>query len=265
MSGAVTLIGAGPGDPELITIRGFKALQRADVVLYDDLVDPMLLDGLRAEQVYVGKRCGRHAMTQERIIALMARLACAGLRVARLKGGDPTVFGRGGEEAAALLEQGIAVEIIPGVTSAVGVPELAGIPVTHRGVADGFAVITAHRRQDDAGLAIPPFDPRLTVVLLMGVQTMPAWVAQMRDRGYPDDLPVAFVVDGSKAGQRVIETTLGAACADAEAAQVASPAVVVIGEVVRLRPQLTGTDRDVPRQEVGGAGVSGDGGAVWKH
>ena len=265
MSGLVTLIGAGPGDPELITIRGFKALRRADVVLYDDLVDATLLDGLRAEQVYVGKRCGRHAMGQERIIALMARLACAGLRVARLKGGDPTVFGRGAEEAIALLEQGIAVEIVPGVSSAVGVPALAGIPVTHRGVADCFAVVTAHRRQDDADLAIPAFNPRMTVVLLMGVQTMTAWVEQMRARGYPEEVPVAFVVDGATARQRVVETTLAAACADAAAAQVASPAVVVVGNVVRLRGQLLGAEAPVAAEGPADAHADREVAGVWKH
>ncbi len=135
MNGFVTLVGAGPGDPDLITLRGQRALEGASVVLYDHLVDARLLAGLAAERVFVGKRCGAHAMTQESIIALMIRLARRGERVVRLKGGDPSVLGRGGEEALALAEQGIPFDVVPGVSSATAVPFVAGIPVTHRGTA----------------------------------------------------------------------------------------------------------------------------------
>jgi uroporphyrin-III C-methyltransferase len=142
--GYVWIVGAGPGAPDLITLRGWRALREADVVLYDSLVDPSLLDGLPAVRVFVGKRCGAHAIAQERIFELLARLALEGRRVVRLKGGDPSVLGRGGEEALRLTELGVAYEIVPGVTSATAVPVLAGIPVTHRSVADSFLVATAH-------------------------------------------------------------------------------------------------------------------------
>lgn len=236
--GYVWLVGAGPGDPDLITLRGWRALHAADVVLYDSLVDPSLLDGLAAARVYVGKRCGSHAMPQERITELLARLAVEGKRVVRLKGGDPGVLGRVGEEAARLAELGVAYEIVPGVTSATAVPALAGIPVTHRGVADSFLVATAHRRDDAAGSSIPPYHVRTTLVLLMPRATVRSWVQQLLEQGYPGDLPVAFVSEGCTPRQQVLETTVAEAAQVLEAAALPTPVLAVVGQVVGLRRTL---------------------------
>ncbi len=236
--GRVTLIGAGPGAPDLITVRGLRALMAADVVLFDALVDERLLDGVTAERIYVGKRNGHHCVPQEEIDALLLKLARQGKQVARLKGGDPTVLGRGGEEAMHLARHGVPFEFVPGVTSAVAGPALAGIPVTHRGVADSFTVLTAHRRVEGGGFSIPPYHPSTTLVLLMGVSTVGQWRAELREKGYPDTLPVAFVTEASTERQSVLTTTVGRAVEDAEAAGVASPSVAVVGEVVRLRETL---------------------------
>ncbi|RMG13914.1 MAG: uroporphyrinogen-III C-methyltransferase [Planctomycetota bacterium] len=232
----VRFVGAGPGDPDLITVRGLRALQEADVICYDALgVAPELLEGLRAELIYVGKRCGRHSRSQEEINALLVELAQRGLEVVRLKGGDPGVLGRVGEEALALAAEGIPFEIVPGVSSATSAPLSAGIPLTHRGVADSFALATAHRRKGEEGFSIPPYNERTTVVLLMPVRTARAWQAALLRRGYPRELPVAFVSRGATPAQRVLVSTVGAAAADAEAARITAPTLVVIGRVVGLR------------------------------
>ena len=244
MTGRVVFVGAGPGDPDLITLRGWRALQQADVVLYDSLVDPGLLEGLDAEVVFVGKRCGRHSMPQEAITALLVRLALDGKHVVRLKGGDPTVFGRTGEEALGLARFGIEFEIVPGVSSAVAAPALAGIPVTHRGLADSVCVLSAHRQKDEPQLSIPPYHPRTTLVLLMALQTVETWGPQLLDRGYPADLPVAFISAGATARQRVVVTTVSRAAADSRAEQLDSPTLAVVGGVVSLRAALANGDSD---------------------
>ncbi len=238
MSGFVRFVGAGPGDPELITLRGWRALQEADAILYDSLVSPDLLADLRAELVYVGKRCGRHSMTQQEINQTLVRLARAGKRVVRLKGGDPSVLGRLGEEALELAEHGIEFEIVPGVTSATAVPALAGIPVTHRDCADGFTVAAAHRRDEGGRYSIPPYQPRNTLVLLMAGATVPAWRAQLAELGYPADLPVALVSAGSTASERVVVTTVADAERDFAAAALPTPVLAVVGSVVALRAVL---------------------------
>lgn len=238
MSGSVVFVGAGPGDPELITLRGWRVLRDADVVLYDSLVDARLLEALDAELVFVGKRCGDHHMPQEAITELLVRFALDGRRVVRLKGGDPTVLGRTGEEALRLAQLGIPFEIVPGVSSAVAVPALAGIPVTHRGLADGVCVLSAHRQEHDLELSIPPYHPRTTLVLLMALQTVETWRPQLLERGYPADLPVAFVSAGATERQRVVVTTVAHAAADARAAGLDSPTLAVVGRVVGLREQL---------------------------
>lgn len=238
MRGRVRFVGAGPGDPELITVRGFRALHEADVVLYDSLVSPELIRGLRAELVYVGKRCGRHAMTQEQINRLLLELASAGRDVVRLKGGDPSVLGRVGEEILPLAEHGIEFEIVPGVSSATAVPALAGIPVTHRDYADSFTVAAAHRRDESGRYSIPPYQPRNTLVLLMAGATVPAWRAQLAALGYPADLPLAFVSAGCTPRERVLVTTVAQAERDFEAAGLETPVLAVIGWVVGLRESL---------------------------
>ncbi len=238
MIGKVTFVGAGPGDPDLITLRGWRALQAADVILYDSLVDRSLLNGLPGHLFYVGKRCGKHSMPQEEISHLLAAQALKGRQVVRLKGGDCAVLGRLGEELLALAGQNIPFEVVPGVTSATAVPVFAGIPVTHRGLADSFVVATAHRRKDDLAFSIPPYNPNTTVVLLMALGTTAQWQAQLLAGGYPPELPVAFVGSGGTARQQVLVSTVGTARADAEQASLATPTLAVIGRVVALREQL---------------------------
>ncbi|MBI2570395.1 MAG: uroporphyrinogen-III C-methyltransferase [Candidatus Schekmanbacteria bacterium] len=254
MSGRVVLVGAGPGAPDLITVRGQRALEEADVVLYDALVDLRILANVRAECTFVGKRSGRHALPQDEICALLVRLAKAGKTVVRLKGGDPLVLGRGGEEAAVCAREGVPFEIVPGVTSAIAVPAAAGIPVTHRGIADSFVVVSAHCSQDGAALSIPPYSPATTVVLLMGVATLPIWHRQLVALGYPADCPIAFVMEGTTDSQRLVVTRVGDVLERAPSAGVRSPAVIVIGDVVGIRGQLC------PDGGGGGVGAGGPAG-----
>jgi len=237
--GIVYLVGAGPGDPELITVRGLRCLRQADVVVYDRLVDARLLAEAppAARRVYAGKSPGRQALRQQEIDALLVRQARAGRVVVRLKGGDPFVFGRGGEEALACAAAGVAWEAVPGVTSAVAVPGLAGIPLTHRGVAASFAVVTGHCAGDDrrdwAALARVE-----TLVVLMGAARLDEIAILLAGHGKPSDTPVAIVENGTREDERVLTGTLGDIAEIAAAAGLASPATLVIGEVVRLRQVL---------------------------
>lgn len=237
-SGTVWLVGAGPGDAGLLTVRGLRALESADVIVADRLGARGVLDGLAAEGVHlgaevvdVGKLPGHHAVPQEAINALLVREALAGRTVVRLKGGDPYVFGRGGEELFACQEAGVDVRVVPGVTSAVSVPALAGIPLTHRGVATSFTVATAH----DQIVALGGGRDH-TVVLLMGVGTLAhsALTLARGERGA--DCPVAIVEDGFGPRQRVTVGTLATIAAQAAERGVRSPAVVVVGDVVGLSP-----------------------------
>jgi uroporphyrin-III C-methyltransferase len=241
--GCVWFVGAGPGDPDLLTLRGWRALQQADLVLYDSLVDTRMLAGLSAECVYVGKRCGRHSMPQEEINALLVKSARAGRRVVRLKGGDPAVLGRVGEEALELAERDLPFELVPGVTSATAVPMLAGIPVTHRGLADSFVVATAHRRSEEMSLSIPRYNAETTLVLLMARATAETWHAALVAGGYPHDLPVALVSAGSTPEQRVVITSVAAALRDLQAAELPTPVLAVVGRVVELHDRLGKTHR----------------------
>ncbi|MCH6230417.1 uroporphyrinogen-III C-methyltransferase [Microbacterium sp. CFH 31415] len=237
-TGKVWLVGAGPGDAELLTVKGLRALERADVIVADRLGARGVLDGLAAEGVVltpevvdVGKLPGHHAVPQDAINALLIQLARDGKRVVRLKGGDPYVFGRGGEELAACREAGIEVEVVPGITSAISVPALAGIPLTHRGLATAFTVATGHDQIRELGGGCDH-----TVVLLMGIGTLAhsALILARGDRGA--GCPVAVVEDGYGPGQRVTIGTLATIAAQAAARGVRSPAVVVVGDVVRLSP-----------------------------
>ena len=238
MKGKVTFVGAGPGDPELITVRGSKALERADVILYDSLVDRALLESRKARLMFVGKRRGEHSMPQEDINRLLAQRARKGEQVVRLKGGDCSVFGRLGEEVLYLAERNIPFEIVPGVTSATAAPIFAGIPVTHRGLADSFAVVTAHRRAEEMGLSVPPYNPSTTVVLMMALGATEVWQGVLLSRGYPPELPVAFVSAAGSAKQRVLVTTVGGALHDVQDAGLQSPTLAVVGRVVTLRGRM---------------------------
>ncbi len=241
-SGIVYLIGAGPGDPDLITVRGRDCLRQADVVVYDRLVNKALLAEAPpdAERIFAGKKPGHHSMSQEAINRLLIDRARAGQVVVRLKGGDPFVFGRGGEEAAACAAAGVRWEVIPGVTSAVAVPTAAGIPVTFRDVSGTFAIVTAHRASDRNKLNWPALAQMDTLVVLMGVRRLPDVVAGLIAAGRAADTPVAIIERGTQVDERVTIGTLADIVQQARAVGVRSPATIVIGEVVRLREELRG-------------------------
>ncbi len=245
--GSVSLVGGGPGDPGLITVRGRRLLAEADVVVTDRLAPRAILGelGPDVEIIEAGKAPHAHNMTQDAINELLVSRALAGQRVVRLKGGDPFVFGRGGEEALACVRAGVPFEVVPGVTSAVAVPALAGIPVTHRGITQDFAVVSAHldpshpgSTVDWAALAAGPG----TLVLLMAVGRLSQIADELVKRGRPASTPVAVICEGTTPRQRVVVSTLARVGEDAAMRQVEPPAVVVVGEVVRMRERLGRAD-----------------------
>jgi uroporphyrinogen III methyltransferase/synthase len=238
VTGRVVFVGAGPGDPDLITVRGLRELQRAQVILYDNLIDERILEGLAAEQIYVGKEGDRHSLPQVELSQRLVELAKQGKRVVRLKGGDPSVFGRLAQEALVVAEQGIPFEIVPGVTSCVAGPAYAGIPVTHRGVADHFSVVTAHQSSDTTAFSIPPYNKKNTVVLMMSLASVEAWRAQMLEMKYPAELPVALITRAASATQRVLVTCLDEVARAVAEASLESPTLAVVGHVVALREKL---------------------------
>lgn len=237
--GEVVLVGGGPGDPELITVAGLRALQQADVIVHDRLGPVSCLDALvhNPELINVGKEPRGEFTPQERINEILIEQARAARRVVRLKGGDSFVFGRGGEEWMACAEAGIPVRVIPGVTSAISVPALAGVPVTHRSLVQGFTVVSGH---------VPPDDPRSTVdwsalahanttlVLLMAVKYLPEITARLLESGLAARTPAMIVSEGSLSQQSAVFSTLGQITEEAVARAVAPPAIVVIGEVAAL-------------------------------
>ncbi len=240
--GTVYLVGAGPGDPGLITVRGWELLQRADCVVYDRLIPAELLKRTKngCELVYVGKEKHHHVMCQEEINALLVRKAAQYRCVVRLKGGDPFVFGRGGEEALALLENGISVEVVPGVTSAVAGAACAGIPVTHRGVSGGFHVVTAQDRRGELAdidfLAIAESGD--TAVFLMGLGRLPEIVRRLQEAGMPAETPVCVISRAACPGQKTCQGTLADIAVRVEREGLTPPALILAGSVVRLRDRL---------------------------
>ena len=241
--GHVWLVGAGPGDPGLITVAGLAALRRAEVVVYDRLAAPALLDEAPAdaERIDAGKRVGDHTMTQDEIHALLVTHGLAGKRVVRLKGGDPFVFGRGGEEAIALADAGIPCIVIPGVTSAIGGLARGGIPVTHRAVATSFAVITGHEdpSKPEAGVHWDRLATSVdTLVVLMGVGNIDGIAAALIAGGRDAATPAALVQQASTPAQRVLTSTLGEIAAAARDAKIEAPALFVVGDVAGLQPLL---------------------------
>jgi uroporphyrinogen III methyltransferase/synthase len=242
--GKVYLVGAGPGDPKLITVRGLEALKRSDVVVFDRLAGPQLLNHARpdAERIYVGKLPDRHTMKQEDINQLLVDLALQGKTVIRLKGGDPTVFGRVGEEADLLQKNGILFEIIPGITSAIAVPAYAGIPVTHRDIASSFSVITGHESPDKLDHSIywdKVTNATGTLVFLMGVAKIGYISEQLIKHGRPPSTPVALVQWGTRAEQRTIVGTLEDIDGKVTEANLKPPAVIIVGDVVHQRETLS--------------------------
>jgi uroporphyrin-III C-methyltransferase len=231
----VSLVGAGPGDPGLLTRTAIARLRVADLVLYDALIGERILRyARRAQRFFVGKRAGRHAMTQEAIHALMIRAARRGRRVVRLKGGDPFVFGRGGEEALALQHAGISYDVVPGISSAVAAPAAAGIPVTHRGVASAFLVVSGHD-EDVFATAIGQLQPNgVTVVVLMGLGRSAAIACQLIDRGWSRGTPAAIIVNASRPQQQVWRGTLDELAMDRAEIEGDGAGTLVIGDVVAV-------------------------------
>lgn len=242
----VYLTGAGPGDAGLLTVKAREILEAADVVIYDRLADEKILGyATRAEKIYVGKAAGRHTLRQDEINNLLVEKGAANKIVVRLKGGDPFVFGRGGEEALALRENGVAFEVIPGVTSAIAVPACAGIPVTHRGIATSFAVVTGHEdpakpassiRWNKISTAVD------TLIFLMGVENLPKITAKLIEHGRDKNTPAAIIRRGTKPDQQVLTATLESIAAEVAEKNISPPAILVVGEVVNLRDKISWFD-----------------------
>jgi uroporphyrin-III C-methyltransferase/precorrin-2 dehydrogenase/sirohydrochlorin ferrochelatase len=225
----------------LLTLRAVRLLERADVVVYDNLVSAAVLDFVpkAAERIYAGKRRNEHTMRQEQINALLVKLAQEGLQVVRLKGGDPFIFGRGGEELQTLAAHGVAFEVIPGVTAASGVSSYAGIPLTHRDYAQTCLFVTGHLKDGTADLDWPSLvRPKQTVVIYMGLSGLPEISRQMMQHGAESTLPVAVVQDGSHATQKVVIGTLANITERVATAHLRSPSLTIIGEVVKLHDEL---------------------------
>ncbi|MEO3947174.1 uroporphyrinogen-III C-methyltransferase [Gorillibacterium sp. CAU 1737] len=242
-SGKVYLVGAGPGDPKLITLRGLQAIERADAIVYDRLANPALLKHAKpeAERIYVGKLPDRHTLRQEAISELLVELARQGKTVARLKGGDPSVFGRVGEEAELLAANGMPFEIIPGITSAIAVPAYAGIPVTHRDFTSSLAIVTGHecKKLTDSSIDWEKLSTATgTLVFLMGVASLRLISETLIRHGKADHTPVAVIRWGTRPEQRTVTGTLASIVERVEEAGLESPAIILVGEVVSLRDKL---------------------------
>ncbi len=238
--GIVYLVGAGPGDPRLITVAGLDAIRSSDVIVYDRLVNRALLREApeQAERIPVGKRPVGHAVAQAAIDAILIDRSRTGLTVTRLKGGDPFVFGRGGEECQALEAAGVPYAVIPGVTSAVAVPGLAGIPVTHRRYSSAFAVVTGHQCKDPSAVDWDALARIPTLIVLMGLATLSRTARRLMAAGVPGSRPAAVVASGTLPNERVVTGTLETIGRQARDASIEAPAVLIVGEVVRLRAIL---------------------------
>ena len=243
MKAKVYLVGAGPGDPGLITVKGRACIQNADVIIYDYLASPALLKYARksAELIYVGKKGGDHTLSQDEINTLIVQKAKSGGIVCRLKGGDPYIFGRGGEEAEVLFKAGIAFEIVPGITSAIAAAAYAGIPLTHRKLASTIAFVTGHEdpAKEETGINWASLATGIgTLVFFMGVKNLPNITKSLIDQGKPPDTPVALIRWGTTPRQQTVSGTLGTIVEKARAAALKPPAIIVVGDVVNLRQSL---------------------------
>ncbi len=240
-NGEVYLVGGGPGDPDLLTFRALRLMQQCDVCVYDKLVSPEVLELVRrdAELIYVGKSRDQHTLPQEQINALLAKLALEGKRVLRLKGGDPFIFGRGGEEIETLMQQGVPFQVVPGITAANGVSSYAGIPLTHRDYAQACLFITGHLKDGLLNLDWEAMSrPHQTVVIYMGLVGLAEICQQLILRGVSPDMPVAVVQQGTTQQQRVVTATLETLAIKVAAAEMKPPCLTIIGEVVQLREKL---------------------------
>jgi len=240
--GEVYLVGTGPGDPDLLTFKALRLMQRADVVLYDRLIGDGILNLVRrdADRIYVGKRRDDHAISQSEISNMLVRLASEGKRVLRLKGGDPFIFGRGGEEIETLSEQGIAFQVVPGVTAAAGCASYAGIPLTHRDHAQSCIFVTGHQKDGRLNLNWEALiQPHQTVVIYMGLMSLQSITEGFIEHGAAVDTPAAIIENGTKAGQRVVTGSLTTLADAAARAGIQSPALIIVGSVVSLREKLS--------------------------
>ena len=240
--GTVYLVGSGPGELELLTLRAARLIGEADAIVYDHLIAEGVLDLARpdAEKIYVGKKSSNHSLPQNELNHLLVHLARAGRKVVRLKGGDPFIFGRGGEEIETLVDSGIPFEVVPGVTAAAGCAAYAGIPLTHRDHAQAVAFATGHLKDGTINLDWPSLArPRLTVVFYMGVGGLAEICRQMIAHGLPGEHPAAVVQNGTTRRQRVVAADLSTLPAKVEAAGITSPALIIVGTVVRLQQKLS--------------------------
>jgi len=252
--GSVAIVGAGPGDPELITLKAVLRIQEADVILYDRLVNEELLSYAKPESIsiYCGKSPGKHSMPQRTIEQYMIQYAREGKKVVRLKGGDPYVFGRGGEEALAMAEAGIAYEVVPGITSAIGAAASAGIPLTHRGLAASFTLVTGSRCSDHESPV--RWDQLVhnvdTIVVYMGISQFTDIREQLLRHGKSGNTPVAVIENGTTSRQRTITGTLDHIEKLLAATKISNPALIIIGEVVKVREQLLKLESEA-RSQIG--------------
>ena len=253
--GTVYLVGAGPGNPELLTLRAARLIGEAEVLVHDRLVGNAILDLARrgTQRIFVGKARGNHTLPQHEINALLVRLALDGRRVVRLKGGDPFIFGRGGEEIEALVAHGIAFEVVPGVTAASGIAAYAGIPLTHRDHAHAVTFVAGHLKDGTMDLDWPALArPGQTVVVYMGLLGLPILARQLVAHGLPAATPAAVIQQGTTANQRVVTGTLADLPARAFDAQLEPPTLIVIGDVVRLQSMFTWFDPAAAAGPIGG-------------
>ncbi len=241
-AGRVYLVGAGPGDPDLLTLRAVKLLKEADVLVYDNLVSDGVLAFAppQAERIYAGKRRNEHTMRQEEINQLLVRLAQEGKMVIRLKGGDPFIFGRGGEEMIELAAHGVAFEVVPGITAASGVACYAGVPLTHRDHAQTCLFVTGHLKDGTADLDWDALvRAHQTVVIYMGLNALPDICKQLIAHGAPDSRPIALVQNGTLGSQKILTGTLADLPTRAAQSKFTSPSLIIVGDVVNLQPALS--------------------------